>query len=360
MKTKKPDYASMFTLRKDGLYMGYWHSSDGKRHAIYDRDPEELYLRIKDRETPERAKFSSVLDGWERKHRDEISAGTWSNYAPHVAAIKAEYGELSVDEITAFTVTQDLLTQKAKGYSYTVVNSRRCIWRMALDYAVADPDIRLPYNPAISVKNPKGLPKGKRSVPDDEVLSTILSEVDRNGVCFISFFFLCTGLRRSEGLHRLKSDVDLNSWEINIPKAKTKAGIRTVPIIQPLRKPLVAWMETHPGEYLFPHIDYGHGRHSRVGYLSNANWRTIWKNYCAEHDWLGDDGNPVFGAHNLRHGTATLLFESGVDVHTAQHILGHSSVTTTMEIYEELREKQKSKSVSKFARSISKQISKLL
>ena len=47
MPRKKIDYASMYTRRKDGLYMGYWHDESGKRHAMYDRDPEALYNKLK-------------------------------------------------------------------------------------------------------------------------------------------------------------------------------------------------------------------------------------------------------------------------------------------------------------------------
>ena len=49
---RKPDYASLFTLRADGRYMVFWRELDrngnpvGKRHAIYDRDPEKLFERI--------------------------------------------------------------------------------------------------------------------------------------------------------------------------------------------------------------------------------------------------------------------------------------------------------------------------
>ena len=79
---KKPDYASMFTLRADGLYMGYWRDLDkdgkpkGKRHAIYDRDPEALYNKIKAKETPGRVLFrpSSTLG--------RISTETPSRLAP--------------------------------------------------------------------------------------------------------------------------------------------------------------------------------------------------------------------------------------------------------------------------------------
>ena len=338
--------------------MGYYKDGAGKRHAIYDRDPKRLYDKILDNETPTRTVLSDVLDLWEEAHKKDVKDRTWTNYAPHIADIKSIYGGIPIEEVSAFTVTQDLQAQKAKGYSYTIVNTRRCIWRMALDYAVADKNIQLPFNPALSVKNPKGLPKGKRSAPSDEILMQILSDSDKSDTGFIAFFLLCTGLRRSEALHRKKADVDTENWQINIPVSKTDAGVRTVPIIEPLRAPLVKWMDAHPCNYLFPHIDYYAGRQTDIPYMSDRNWETAWKNYCVKNGWLDERGKPSLGAHNLRHGTATLLFESGVDVYTAQHILGHAKVTTTMEIYTELREKQKYKNLAKYSRSLSKLLSK--
>ena len=62
------------------------------------------------------------------------------------------------------------------------------------------------------------------------------------------------------------------------------------------------------------------------------------------YDRFGLDG---LTAHQLRHGTATLLYEAGVDVYTAQRILGHAKVSTTMEIYTELREKKEKQSIKK-------------
>ena len=355
---KKPNYADMFTLRSDGRYQGYWHepakTGKGKRHAIYDRDPERLFLRIREKETPIRVSFASVLDAWEKDHRDTIKDRTWKNYAPHVEEIRELYGDTPVEDLTAFDITQDLLAQKAKDLSYTVVNTRRCIWRMALDHAVADPSIRLPYNPASAVKNPKGLKRGKRTAPEDDVLSAILADAADEKFGFIPFFLLCTGLRRTEALQRLKSDIDLKAWEIRIPRSKTEAGVRTVPIITPLREPLKAWMEAHSGEWLFPYIPYN----GRTGtYMTDSNWETAWSAYCSEHGWTDEDGRPLIGAHNLRHGTATLLYEAGVDVYTAQHILGHANVTTTLEIYTDLRKKHEAKNVGKFSRKMSKMMS---
>ena len=352
---KKQNYAAMFTLRGDGRYQGYWRERDqygkpiGKRHYIYDRDPARLYERIQEMESPKRTTFAEVLDKWEEQHRDAVSVRTWTNYSPHVQGIKEHYGKIPVADLTAADVNQDLLAAKAKGLSYTIVNSRRSIWRMAFDFAIGERLI--PYNPALSVKNPKGLKKGKRSAPEEEVIKTIIKNADDMEFGFIPFFLLCTGVRRSEALHRLKSDVDTKTWEMVIPKAKTEAGVRTVPIIQPLQEPLQKWMAAHPGPWLFPHNEYnGH----KGTYMSDRNWQTAWEKYCQQHGWVDEENKPTIGAHNLRHGTATLLYEAGVDLYTAQHILGHANVSTTLEIYTELRKEHEKKNIAKFSKSIKK------
>ncbi len=45
---------------------------------------------------------------------------------------------------------------------------------------------------------------------------------------------------------------------------------------------------------------------------------------------------------------------SSTDVYTAQHILGHANVSTTLEIYTDLRRTHERKNVGKFARSMAK------
>lgn len=359
---KKKNYASMFTRRADGRYMGYWHELDkngqptGARHAIYDRDPETLYKKIIGKETPKLRTLRVVAGEWEAQHRDAVTPRTWANYKKHLGEIVAYYGSTPIDELSAADVNQDLLSAKARGYSHTVVNTRRSLWRMIFDYAIGLRDV--PYNPALAVKNPKGLQKGKRSAPTDEQLAVILDGAGSTEFDFIPFFLLCTGVRRSEALHRRKADLDLDAWELHIPKSKTAAGVRTVPLIEPLRVPLLAWIAAHPGEWLFPHVDYYAGRKGGPGYMSDTNWNTAWLAYCAAHGWTDSEGKPTLGAHNLRHGTATLLYEAEVDVYTAQHILGHASVTTTLAIYTELRKKHERKNVDKFSAELSRMLSK--
>lgn len=354
---KKIDYDLMYTLRSDGRYQGYWRELDadgeptGKRHAICDRDPERLHAKILAKEAPTKGRtLKQAAAEWEGVYRETIAERTWRNFKPHYEQIVALYGRRLIDRITAMDVQQDLLRTKAKHSSRTVVNSRRVIWNGILTHAVAQGYI--PYNPALSVKLPKGLTQGKRSAPTDDMINHIIRNAWDTDFGFIPFFLLCTGCRRSEALRSKWADLDRDNWTLRIPKSKTEAGVRTIPIIEPLRVPLMHWKNAHTGPWMFPHRDYAGGLKGSTGYMTDSNWETAWAKYCNTAGWIDKAGKPTTGAHNLRHGTATLLFEAGVDVYTAQHILGHAQVNTTMAIYTELREKQKQKGIKRFGRSM--------
>lgn len=361
-KTKKPDYASMFTLRADGRYQGYWHELDrdgkptGPRHYIYDRDPEKLFDKIREKETPQRRTVKAAAEAWEQLRRDSVKDRTWANYKPHLDDIVARYGDLPLEDLSAADIQQDLLAGKAKDWSHTVVNTRRVIWHGICEHAIGER--WLLYDPSAGVKLPGGLKKGRRSAPEEEVITRILADAGDLDFGFVVFFLLCTGVRRGEALQRLKSDVDTKEWVLRIPQAKTAAGVRSVPLIEPLREPLKAWMDAHPGPWLFPHRDYYAGRKGAAGHMSDSNWETAWKKYCEDRGWTDEDGKPVIGAHNLRHGTATLLYESEVDLYTAKAILGHANIQTTLEIYTDLREEHEKKNVGKFSSKMSEKMSK--
>ena len=56
----------------------------------------------------------------------------------------------------------------------------------------------------------------------------------------------------------------------------------------------------------------------------------------------------AFNAHQLRHTYATLLYISGVDVKTASQLLGHSSITITLDIYTHLEKQFQTLNIQKF------------
>ena len=361
---KKINYAAMFTLRKDGRYVATYTDETG-RHHIYDRDPESLYHRLQEVQQPKEEQiptFRQIAEDWERVHREEIETRTWNNYRPHLADILAKHGDKPITEVGALDVSNHLIAAKASGYSLTVVNSIRSIYRMIFDHAICAGYAQ--YNPVTSVRLPKGLKRGKRTAPSDDIVKIICSNIDAP-FGFFPFFLLCTGMRKSEALALTWDDVDFKTGQISVTKSidytvgaspkvkppKTEAGIRSVPILQILEQPLKDRQADSRSEYLFPQPDSTRGGKGG-GMMTLRGYEGAWERYC-EYAGLMSNGKPTITAHNLRHGTATMMFEAGVDELTAQKILGHSRIEITREIYTDLREAQSKKSVSLFNEKLS-------
>ncbi|MBL2317222.1 site-specific integrase, partial [Klebsiella pneumoniae] len=53
--------------------------------------------------------------------------------------------------------------------------------------------------------------------------------------------------------------------------------------------------------------------------------------------------------HSIRHQYATTLYEAGIDAKTAQDLLGHAQIATTMDIYTHISEEKKLKDFMKLA-----------
>ena len=63
-----------------------------------------------------------------------------------------------------------------------------------------------------------------------------------------------------------------------------------------------------------------------------------------------------FTAHQLRHTYATMLYDAGVDLKTAQGKLGHVDVKTTMGIYTHIAETKKKESEKKLNKYLKKKM----
>lgn len=345
---KKSDYAKLFKQRADGRYIGNYKDENGEWRSLSSKDPEVLFQKLEDAKKPRTVTFADAAGAWETVYREGCNPRTWQNYKPHYEDIVDKYGKYPISDIQGLHVIQYLQRAKAQGYSRTIINTKRTLFNNILNHAVAQGWI--PWNPAVGIKLPKGLPSSKRSAPTDEQIHAIVANC---GIPFgiFAMLCLCTGLRKGEALALLKSDI--HDGEISVSKSltfadgdrpkvkspKSEAGVRTVPIVSILATPLAEYMAGLNGDILFPNRSYN-GSPGNT-YMTQSNYDTAWGNYVKS---AGLDG---LTAHQLRHGTATLLYEAGVDVYTAKKILGHAKVSTTMEIYTELREKHEKQSVSK-------------
>lgn len=178
---------------------------------------------------------------------------------------------------------------------------------------------------------------------------------------------LFCGLRRGEMMALEWSAVDLPSRCLTVrqvavidgnaarieARAKTKAGLRTLPIPDLLYTALAS-VPVRSGFVCLS----AHGKPLTESAASRGleRFNSI-INRAAAGQPLSQPGRradkapeppPVFSIryHDLRHTYATFLFESGVDVKTAAYLLGHSDVSVTMKIYTHLSEQKKAASTS--------------
>lgn len=64
----------------------------------------------------------------------------------------------------------------------------------------------------------------------------------------------------------------------------------------------------------------------------------------------------TFTPHQLRHTYASMLYKSGIDVMTAKEQLGHSDITTTLNIYTHLDSEYKTRNMDKLNGYLSKAV----
>lgn len=321
----------------------------------------ELKVRISRDGEPRRYKavYGSTLREAQEKKRQleaEIAAGVDASANPTVTAIVQEW--LAVKSVTARPqtivayecamkhITKAIGDRQAK--SIDVTAARKTIAQIGADVspyqanrcrklsaaAWKDGIIRgvLSANPWDKVPIiPLSAPV-KRSLTDEE-LSIIdhadLRPMDKAFVATLRY----TGVRVNEALALNVQDLDFSTMTIHITKSlyngvpgltKTKASVRRVPMPQPLADILRNYLDHyHDGEILFP---------SRAGtYISNWGRNSRWHGITRQI--FGEDAPADFTPHIFRHTYASTLVKNHIPPATAQLLLGHDSLQTTLNVY---------------------------
>ena len=125
------------------------------------------------------------------------------------------------------------------------------------------------------------------------------------------------GLRLNEVLHLRVHDIDSARMTIRVEQGTGGQDRYTVLSARLLDALRAYWRVARPSTWLFPGKDGAHPRDPSG--LQRAY--TLAKRRAG----ITKPG----GIHALRHAFATHLLEAGVDLHTIQRLLGHTSITTT-------------------------------
>lgn len=370
---KRINYAELYTLRADGRYMGYYRDAEGKRRAVYDRDPAQLHAKLLAKEAaPAALSFRDLAEAWEARSWDSYKDGTRSSYASALRRALEEFGDCPASELGTPDIFAHLERLRAQGYSAKTVKTQRTIYSQIYRMAVSDRIFgrTVTRNPAAGCPLPAGLPRPvRREAPEDEAVARIRAAAATAYNGLLPLFLMATGFRRGEALGIQWGDVDFDRMEISCTKAVTQRGgagritdtktanaVRTVPILPDLARVLRRPKGARDTDFVFCGEDPAKP-------LSQTTYERRWLHYCKELGFVEDQPETrtskqgkvytvhhyktTLTAHMLRHGFATLLFEAGVDVYTAKNLLGHADITTTMAIYTHLRQRKNQESLAK-------------
>ena len=371
MAKKKIDYASMFSLRKDGRYQASYTDETG-RHYMYDRDPEQLWRRLNAPKEEAPLLFEEIALAWQESAWDKIRDGTKSCYEAPLQRAIDRFGKEKAADIEPHEISSHLQILKAQGLSASTIKKQKIVYKQIFDFAITDKiyGAEIRYNPAQNIKMPDGLPKAKqREAPEDDIVKQIRAKAETAYFGMFAFFLICTGFRRGEALAVQWRDIDFKNGTIACGETishrtgtaktappKTKNGYRSVPLLPALAEALERPQSAKDTDYVFFGED-------PTKPMPQSTYDRRWLHYCKDMGFVIDEPEqrisaqgkryivhnykPTLTAHDLRHGYATMLFEADVDVYTAKTLLGHADIETTMAIYTHLRSRKKMESIDK-------------
>lgn len=195
-------------------------------------------------------------------------------------------------------------------------------------------------------KDIKSAKSNKRKPLNNYTIGLVLETEHRAQLS--AYIMLMAGLRRGELTALEWSDIDFDKRIINVNKSydfkecefkdpKTISGIRKIPINDALYNMLMEKKDTSTGKYV---IEKSRGG----GRMTESSWRRLFESYMLaleakdkekrkEDGFVSDEEFERFTPHQLRHTYCSILYWSGVDLKTAQVLMGHSDLSVTANIY---------------------------
>jgi len=337
--------------RKDGLWQCALRTDDGHRKFVYGKTRKEAQtkltaLRRAQEEgrlvTGPTKKVGAYLDEWLESHvKLTVQATTYDTYKVDVERLRPHIGHIRLDALRHEHI-QHAYSELLKNLTPVSVHRVHRGLKTALRHAVKIGLIA--NNPIDRVTPPKPPRKEMRPLTPEEV-ELFLESTRDDRLHALWVLLVTTGMRVGEatGLHW--PDVDLDAATLHIRKTvKWVKGqghvIGDVKTAHSRRRIILAAgtvdaLRIHQQRQAFARKIAGEAWSDRglvfctgtgglldVGYVAHAKDRA-----------LAGAGLPHVRTHDLRHTAATYLLSQGVHPKVVQDLLGHSSITLTMNTY---------------------------
>ena len=324
--------------RKDGRWVGQYDlcTDLGKKTKyIYGKTCKEVATKLTKAMADRDAsmvfdagslKVGDYLDEWLDSIRDTLRRRTWIRHEEVVRLhLKPSLGNTKLDRLSAPQVKSLYRSKLDRGLSPRTVQIIHATLHKALKQAVRWSLV--PRNVADSVDPPKA-PKREIKPLDEGQVKMLLKAVEGEKLEALYVLAVTTGMRVGELLGIRWKDMDLQAGTLQVKRTvfnghieapKTLKGRRSIKLTQTAIRALQEHQKV--GEWVFCTKV---GTPLSVHNLHNRSWKPL----------LKKTGLPLDTRfHDLRHTCATLLLSKGVHPKIVQEMLGHSSITITLDTY---------------------------
>lgn len=366
---------------KDGRYRFRYVNKEGKRIPVYswklvpsDRVPngkkDGLSLREKEKEIQK-----DLLDGINTYDGNqslnkvfEQYIETKPNLAPKTLENYKSYWKNHVhDGIGRIAISKIKRSDILRLYGNLYSKNKMAVGSIQLLQNVLYPTFQMAVDDEILRSNPckncmknfTGIQSKERKPLTKQEQQDLLEFLKNDSVYYyhyytMMFLLLATGMRIGECLGLTWDNIDFDNQELKIDhqlvygkvNGKTKHYIRKPKYNSertiPLQNHVLEVMKEYKADYYFRsrssgiEVD-GYSNFIFLNSKSNLNKpatinRAI-NGMIKEFNQLYEVQMPHFSAHTLRHTFCTRMAENGVDPKVLQRLMGHKSITVTMEIY---------------------------
>lgn len=334
-------------MKKDkrGLY-SMQVTINGKRKVFHSKSKQALILKVATyREETTSPTFARIAEQWRDAHWEEIRSGTYRCYNAPLNRILEEFGNRKILDITSKELQQFINSQQ---YAKKTVSNTKTVLNQIFQYAILNVGLDM-VNPCLSLTLPKGLKSSTRQPLPPKAVEEIIRTT--NSEFLLAPLIYYTGTRCGEALAIQWKDIDFKKNSIQITKdidhtgnrprldsLKTATSYRTVPLLPQLKK-LLQGLQGEESDFVV----------SGKQPLTRSQLQCRWRAWCRDHGLI-ENGKPIIDRHQIRHQFATLLYEAGIQPKDAQVILGHSDISTTLNIYTHISEQRQEETAKKLAK----------
>lgn len=316
--------------RSDGRYVKV--ITDPKTHkriSFYGKSAREVNQKILNytKNTEKGCTFRDVTEEWWESEVERLSPSTVKGYKCATDRILAEWGSIYIADILPSDLNGFLLDLAKKGFAKKTVKNHKIIINRIFHFATVQGYIK--SNPAREAELPRNLTQTIRKPATVEEEQIIKRSAD---VWLLPFVALTTGMRKGELLGLKWGDIDFETNLISVKRSvyfspqptikspKTEAGIRRIPIIPALRAELLK----HKGRS--NHYVFG-----GVAPMTDKAYRYAYECFKKKTGITAT-------AHQLRKSYATMAVDANVPPDVLKSIIGHKDISTTLNIYAEVRD----------------------